>query len=88
MRGEKSSPPWRKRLPTGSPPHARGKDNDGEGGQAGNRITPACAGKRTVAEFEFGSNKDHPRMRGEKQLNDCADAANKGSPPHARGKVV
>ena len=88
MRGEKKICWNIGLLCLGSPPHARGKEfiymrrTDTQG------ITPACAGKRLVSCVQKYGTKDHPRMRGEKQHEKACDAADEGSPPHARGKAI
>ena len=87
MRGEKNPVSSTTHAPTGSPPHARGKDrhNTAETGQQG--ITPACAGKSFPCHTLLRLDKDHPRMRGEKDRHNTAETGQQGSPPHARGKV-
>jgi len=45
MRGEKSVAMWRRRLASGSSPHARGKEGGIDVVKAVVRIIPACAGK-------------------------------------------
>ena len=52
----------------GSPPHVRGKVGSREGRYLAERITPACAGKRTSGATASGYTSDHPRMCGEKLL--------------------
>ena len=65
MRGEDVNSGDGVRVIAGSPPHARGR-LDGEVKEPKSfRITPACAGKTTVARVQFNVGKDHPRMRGE-----------------------
>ena len=49
-------------------------------------ITPACAGKRQSPSCTTMVNGDHPRMCGEKYLERKAAEAQRGSPPHVRGK--
>ena len=71
----------------GSPPHVRGKVQCLGDPAYLLRITPACAGKRSMAADQCCQNWDHPRMCGEKivckiRCNGCP-----GSPPHVRGKV-
>ena len=65
----------------------RGKEGQGRADGDGERITPACAGKRTAGGDGRDAAQDHPRLCGEK-LNilrgtNCAG----GSPPPVRGKV-
>ena len=51
------------------------------------RITPACAGKRTIQQFLPSACWDHPRVCGEKCGNFDRDGLVTGSPPRVRGKV-
>ena len=51
---------------TGSPPHVRGKVNLSQKPMLGGRITPACAGKSGSLPMLLDSQRDHPRMCGEK----------------------
>ena len=66
MRGEKAETAQLQQVPTGSPPHARGKEINIRGFSLSQRITPACAGKRALIMAVVESLEDHPRMRGEK----------------------
>ena len=86
MRGEKTKDRMELSQPMGSPPLARGKGVDGNELKYSDRITPACAGKRTADTQYSRRNKDHPRLRGEKQTGSGGRAAALGSPPLARGK--
>ena len=72
----------------GSPPRGRGKAHLWIIHQIFIRITPAWAGKRKPHLHKKGCTWDHPRMGGEKRLNDGDFENGKGSPPHGRGKVV
>ena len=87
MRGEKTLPCHLQLQDIGSPPHARGKVVTKLIARPGQRITPACAGKRLFIAFMSAAMKDHPRMRGEKRTLSDRDKSIIGSPPHARGKV-
>ena len=49
-------------------------------------ITPAYAGKSSVADKTFTPQRDHPRLCGEKCGFSRIPAAVKGSPPPMRGK--
>ena len=51
------------------------------------RITPACAGKRTRSGFFHLWSRDHPRVCGEKSAAFFATLGKSGSPPRVRGKV-
>ena len=53
-------------LPSGSPPHVRGKVRLVVGLVVGGGITPACAGKSGYRSFVPARPWDHPRMCGEK----------------------
>ena len=86
MRGEDLYDAVVKLLNVGSPPHARGRRQEGRACVRRRRITPACAGK-TSGLFSAGSSgRDHPRMRGEDRGDRCRSGIRPGSPPHARGR--
>ena len=87
MRGEKKMGRKVVLPPEGSPPHARGKEEDESHGSHTERITPACAGKRPFKKSPAFSCRDHPRMRGEKCVPQVISTQSRGSPPHARGKA-
>ena len=70
----------------GSPPRVRGKDHCGGCRRIGDRITPACAGKRIRRNPHTGGKWDHPRVCGEKVSVQCTSDAEPGSPPRVRGK--
>ena len=76
--------PW---PASGSPPRVRGKGADCPADRDPDRITPACAGKRTRQLHRNCAVRDHPRVCGEKVRTDwqCIDI--QGSPPRVRGKV-
>ena len=71
----------------GSPPHARGKGKINVFFCSQTRITPACAGKSCALQAVQRVFEDHPRMRGEKILEQRDKTHKEGSPPHARGKA-
>ena len=48
-------------------------------------ITPACAGSRAVQQPWAAVKGDHPRMRGEQDMQAWLEDHLGGSPPHARG---
>ena len=50
-------------------------------------ITPAWAGKSSSYINSQGSNRDHPRMGGEKLAVEDTNHSYQGSPPRGRGKV-
>mgnify|MGYP007031652065 FL=1 len=72
----------------GSPPHARGRADPDSLRQKEGRITPACAGKRPTASGSTATCADHPRMRGEEIASYVCPRCRRGSPPHARGRVL
>ena len=88
MRGEKSFLWKGHSKQCGSPPLARGKGVSGCSRAALRRITPACAGKSFRLGGALIGCRDHPRLRGEKQIEWVESPLHEGSPPLARGKVV
>ena len=72
----------------GSPPRVRGKEKIKKVQFAARRITPACAGKSSIASRIFFLNRDHPRVCGEKHWSRWSRFLHLGSPPRVRGKVV
>ena len=70
----------------GSPPPMRGKDRYDGNAVQDDRITPAYAGKRSVAIERSTSSRDHPRLCGEKFFEDFSVSFSTGSPPPMRGK--
>ncbi len=86
MRGEHAaselSQSWRG---GGSSPHARGACTAGGFGRKPVRIIPACAGSMPGTPPTISPSWDHPRMRGEHEVDHRASAAASGSSPHARG---
>ena len=71
----------------GSPPRARGKEQQKTLASEMKGITPACAGKSAQGPCLTDKNKDHPRVRGEKKVILQPEHLRTGSPPRARGKV-
>ena len=65
--GEKPLFPLFPRLISGSPPRVRGKGFENVITLFQKRITPACAGKRTLTYAGADVLPDHPRVCGEKQ---------------------
>ena len=72
----------------GSPPRARGKGTAKTSACRLVGITPACAGKSTIAFSRLARCRDHPRVRGEKGLIMIDGQEGIGSPPRARGKAT
>ena len=64
--GEKRPPVLSHELHTGSPPRVRGKVLSAVILYQGDRITPACAGKRLKTIKGAQLPEDHPRVCGEK----------------------
>ena len=85
--GEKLTSLTVKALSPGSPPHGRGKVVIRVISKPGVRITPAWAGKSEQNPGGTGPDGDHPRMGGEKSIEETFNISLKGSPPHGRGKV-
>ena len=50
-------------------------------------ITPAYAGKSSGTEWSVRTDRDHPRLCGEKVCRTSKISADAGSPPPMRGKV-
>ena len=75
-------------LPAGSPPPMRGKAENACVTDAGNRITPAYAGKSTLYFYRLCIQQDHPRLCGEKICLTLKYSNPSGSPPPMRGKVI
>ena len=84
--GEKPTSYCLPRHIMGSPPRVRGKVLGLPCLAIRFRITPACAGKRTVPELCAYTHKDHPRVCGEKVLRVKPPVDSAGSPPRVRGK--
>ena len=70
----------------GSPPRMRGKEKVGEVNTYEKRITPAYAGKSVRWSGLRGSDRDHPRVCGEKFYSRHSVHTAGGSPPRMRGK--
>ena len=70
----------------GSPPRVRGKDPPGPVMRITGGITPACAGKSHWLFWTFLSERDHPRVCGEKAPSSHFCTCSTGSPPRVRGK--
>ena len=72
----------------GSPPHMRGKVYFRVPLTIAIWITPAYAGKSRVHQAARPALRDHPRICGEKFCRNCLKRAERGSPPHMRGKAL
>ena len=75
------------KLQPGSPPPMRGKDIAEPETCPQIGITPAYAGKSTLATAVADLPRDHPRLCGEKHKPDLFRTGRKGSPPPMRGKA-
>ena len=75
-------------ISMGSPPQVRGKPLCSRPPTAGNRITPAGAGKTFRASHLWIFRWDHPRRCGENYQLFFPGAGLRGSPPQVRGKHV
>ena len=74
-------------LVIGSPPRVRGKVIKVDQQRISKRITPACAGKSFYKSEPTISERDHPRVCGEKEIRPSSRSMTRGSPPRVRGKV-
>ena len=86
--GEKRQSNRKLEIPTGSPPPMRGKAQNGSKRRRVHRITPAYAGKSSGSWCQPLSDRDHPRLCGEKQHFFYFLVYTGGSPPPMRGKVL
>ena len=87
MGGEKQTITRIRDANEGSPPRRRGKGHGCHQTAVVVGITPAWAGKRCRWTLAPCSGWDHPRVGGEKELDDRFKTAELGSPPRWRGKV-
>ena len=71
----------------GSPPRVRGKVLAKPPAEGAFRITPACAGKSCCCPWWDCWTQDHPRVCGEKVMQNCSIFGFSGSPPRVRGKA-
>ena len=88
LRGEKSACLLLVAFVTGSPPLTRGKVINFIDCRDNERITPAYAGKSAIVRWYKMSTKDHPRLRGEKEVSGFPPEDPAGSPPLTRGKEL
>ena len=87
MGGEKVGTSLHQIWLRGSPPRGRGKDFMFCGQHLVIRITPAWTGKRSQVAAALQSGWDHPRVGGEKFVDESHFYKNLGSPPHGRGNA-
>ncbi len=84
--GEKGGRCYNRLDTKGSPPRVRGEAfQERQKGRNG-RITPACAGRRTIRLRIRPQNSDHPRVCGEKSVRSTTRSQWRGSPPRVRGE--
>ena len=86
LRGEKESPAGHTMTVAGSPPLTRGKASVLYSIIPPPRITPAYAGKSLFLPVWDSTQRDHPRLRGEKLYCRLLYLRCRGSPPLTRGK--
>ena len=87
LRGEKPLSGGPEGPARGSSPLTRGKGAGTRHGSQNGRIIPAYAGKRAQGQDMCSSNRDHPRLRGEKAKSSVLAQLPRGSSPLTRGKV-
>ena len=86
--GEKRKITIRKPKQSGSPPRVRGEAGGKSKVPTGQRITPACAGRRPQLVAVTPIVKDHPRVCGEKEHDHSRSFSFFGSPPRVRGEEL
>ena len=75
-------------LDEGSSPHARGAPPPLHAPDPGRGFIPACAGSTRRRRCRAPWPRDHPRMRGEHEVEATITTYDPGSSPHARGAPV
>ena len=71
----------------GSSPHTRGARGRRRQSRLGGRIIPAYAGSTPWIAASVGGNGDHPRIRGEHDMQFALLPVANGSSPHTRGAL-
>ena len=84
--GEKSPPPQKRSVNSGSPPRVRGKVAHPVIPVGDQGITPACAGKSGDLICAAGAWWDHPRVCGEKRIVEKRFGGVEGITPACAGK--
>ncbi len=84
--GEKADTLGEVLMEMGSPPRGRGKGENMNAYAEGIGITPAWAGKRLSILGLSKGGEDHPRVGGEKLVQQLHGLHGQGSPPRGRGK--
>ena len=87
MRGEHSALTCNPSSSVGSSPHARGARGSTACTSRVLGIIPACAGSTATMASIGGVRGDHPRMRGEHNIDEIPAQVETGSSPHARGAL-
>ncbi len=87
MCGEKHVCSFCSKISKGSPPRVRGEAYSYSYSSLVERITPACAGRRSGFPIQTASAQDHPRVCGEKAQRGGQPAEHRGSPPRVRGEA-
>ena len=72
----------------GSPPRVRGEAGQTPREAVLCRITPACAGRRSLKKAYAIYEGDHPRVCGEKFKVNVKNRSKSGSPPRVRGEGI
>ena len=86
--GEKADTLGEVLMEMGSPPRGRGKGENMNAYAEGIGITPAWAGKRLSILGLSKGGEDHPRVGGEKLVQQLHGLHGQGSPPRGRGKGI
>ena len=86
--GEQAGFSPKKTIRGGSPPRVRGTEKSQAFARRDFRITPACAGNRSIGGKGKNYAKDHPRVCGEQRIAGKCKMREVGSPPRVRGTEV
>ena len=85
IRGEHPDPSVFWTFSRGSSPHTRGAPQSQRHLRRADRIIPAYAGSTTIATSIRSTGWDHPRIRGEHEVQLAGEDQPEGSSPHTRG---
>ena len=88
IRGEHTSLLTEVVLAAGSSPHTRGARAEPPQNVVSRRIIPAYAGSTACGPTWRGRRPDHPRIRGEHEVQVSLLQCGAGSSPHTRGALV
>ncbi len=86
VRGDRDEEPICFEDSFGSPPRARGQEDDGRDPRLPDRFTPACAGTGARKPRDDPPQTVHPRVRGDRSWRASLTTSSLGSPPRARGQ--